>query len=93
MTFNDSEEEEGPTSEKAGCSTESSVRDLDMWLEFQAGQLCTPAFWEELEAIPGIKDQCKFPWKIGASFYVPEVQIRASPEQGFTTSLAPPEFE
>ena len=60
-----------------------------MWLEFQAGQLGTPAWWEELEAIPCIKDQCKFAWKIRVSFYVPEVQIRASPEQGFTMPLAP----
>ena len=89
MTFGDSEEEEGPTREEAGCSTEPSVGDLDTWLEFQVGQLGTPVWWEELEAIPGIKDQCKFAWKIRASFYVPEVWIRASQEQGFTMPPAP----
>ena len=89
VTFNDSEEEKGPTREEAGCLAEPSIGDLDTWLEFQVGQLGTPAWWEELEAIPGIKDWCKFAWKIRASFYVPEVWIRASPEQGFTMPLAP----
>ena len=89
VTFNDSEDEKGPTREGACCLTEPSVGDLDMWLEFQVGQLGTPTWWEELGAIQGIKDQCKFAQKIRASFYVPEVQIRASPEQGFTMPLAP----
>ena len=44
VTFNDSEEEKGPAREEAGCSTEPSVGDLDMGLEFQAGQLGTPAW-------------------------------------------------
>ena len=60
-----------------------------MWLEFQAGQLGTPAWWEELAAVPGIEDQCKFAQKIRASFYVPEVQLRASLEWGYTVPLAP----
>ena len=68
VTFDDSKEEKGPTREEAGCLTEPSVGDLDTWLEFQAGQLGTPAWWEELEAIPGIKDQCKFAQKIRVSF-------------------------
>ena len=53
------------------------------------GQLGTPTWWEELGVILGIKDQCKFAQKIRASFYILEVWIRASPEQGFTAPLAP----
>ena len=63
--------------------------DLEMWLEFQAGQLGTPIWWEELGAVPGIEDRHKFMWKIRASFYVPEVWLRASPECGYTAPLAP----
>ena len=68
---------------------EPSVGDLETWLESQAGQLGTPMWWEELGAVPGIKDRCKFTWKIRASFYIPEVWMRASPEQGYTVPLAP----
>ena len=62
--------------------------DLEMCLEFQAGQLGTPTWWEELGAVPGIEDQRNFMQKIRASFYVPEVQLRMSPECGYTASLA-----
>ena len=89
MTFNDPEIKRGPGGEEAGYSIEPSVADLEMWLEFQAWQLGTPAWWEGLEAITGIKDPCKFAQKIRASFYIPEVQIRASLEQGYTAPLAP----
>ena len=89
MTFNDPEVEKGPEGEKAGCLTDPSVMDVEMWLEVQAWQLGTPAWWEELGAIPGIKDLHKFAQKIRASFYIPEVQMRASLEQGYTTPPAP----
>ena len=69
--------------------TEPSVADIEMWLEFQAQQLGTPTWWEELGAIPGIKDLHKFAQKIRASFYIPEVWMRASLEQGYTAPLAP----
>ena len=39
---------------------EPSVNNLEMWLEFQAKQLGTPAWWKELGAVPGIEDGCKF---------------------------------
>ena len=63
--------------------------DLETWLEFQVGQLGTPTWWGELVAVPGIKDRHKFTWKIRASFYVPEVHLRASQEQVYTTPPAP----
>ena len=88
MSFHDAEDEEVLIKEEASCSTEPSIGDLEMWLEFQAGQLGTPAWWEELGAVLGIEDCCKFAQKIRASFYVPEVQLRASPEWGYTVPLA-----
>ena len=48
-----------------------------------------PMWWGELAAVPGIKDSCKFAQKIRASFYVPEVCLRVSLEQVYTTPPAP----
>ena len=42
---------------------------LETWIEFQVGQLGTPAWWEELGAVPGIEDQHEFTQKIRVSFY------------------------
>ena len=67
---------------------EPSVEDLETWLEFQAGQLGTPTWWEELGAVPGIEDWCKFAQKIRTSIYVPKVWLRASPERGYAAPLA-----
>ena len=68
-------------------------RALHWWsrdvVEFQAGQLGTPTWWEEQGAMLGIEDWCKFAQKIRASFYVPEVQLRESLEWGYTVPLAP----
>ena len=81
--------QEGPCKRRNKLLNRASVDDLEMWLEFQAGQLGTPTWWEELGAMPGIEDWHKFAWKIRASFYVPEVQLRASPEWAYTVPLAP----
>ena len=89
VTFNDPEDEKGPAGEGAGYSTEPSVGDVETWFEFQAQQLGTPTWWEELGAIPGIKDLWKFAQKIRASFYILEVWMRVSLEQGYTVPLAP----
>ena len=93
VTINDHKDEKDPAREEAGCSMEPSVSDLETWLEFQAGQLGTPAWWEELGAVPGIKVQCKFAWKIRALFYILEVWMRASLEQGVHHASGPLEFE
>ena len=89
VTFHDPEDGKDPAKEEASCMAEPFIGDLEMWLEFQAGQLGTPARWEELGAVPGIWDQCKFAQKIRASFYIPEVQMRASPGWGYTVPPAP----
>ena len=79
--------------QEAICLIGPSVDDLEMWLEFQAGQLGTPAWWEELGTMLGTEDQRKFAWKIRASFYVLAVWLRASLEQGYTVPPATQEFE
>ena len=89
VSFHNPEDEEVPIKGEAGCSTEPSIDDLEMWLEFQAGQLGTPAWWEELGAMLGIQDQCKFAQKIRVSFYVPEVWLRVCAEWGYTVPPAP----
>ena len=65
------------------------IKDLELWLDQQADQLDTPTWWEELKAVPGITDLCKFARKIRASFHVLEIQSRASPDQGYSTPPAP----
>ena len=60
MSFYDPPNVEDPVKEEASSSTESSVDDLETWLEFQVGQLGTPTWWEELAAVPGIEDRHKF---------------------------------
>ena len=89
MSFHDPQNDKDPVKEEASCLTEPSVDELETWLEFQAGQLGTPVWWEELGAVPGIVDRHKFTWKIWVSFYVLEVQLRASPEWGYTAPLPP----
>ena len=42
--------------EEPSYSMEPSVDDFKTWLESQAEQLGTPKWWEELGAVPGIKD-------------------------------------
>ena len=89
VSFHDPDNIKDPVKEEASNLTEPSVDDLETWLEFQAGQLGTPAWWEELGAVPGIEDRHKFIWKIRASFYVPEVCLRVSPDQVYTAPPAP----
>ena len=70
-------------------STEPSVSDVETWLEWQANQLGTPAWWTELQAILGIRDPQKLAQKIRASFYIPEVRMRTLLEPGYTAPPAP----
>ena len=44
--------------------SEPSVSDVETWLEGQAKQLGTPAWWPELKAIPGVTDPQKLACKI-----------------------------
>ena len=69
--------------------TKLAIRDLEALLEHQAGQLGTPTWWRELEAVQDIEDPCKFAQKIWASFYVPEVRSWTNPSQLFSMPPAP----
>ena len=89
VSFHNPNDVKDPVKEEANCLMEPSIDDLEMWLEFQAGQLGTPTWWEELGAVPSIEDRHKLVWKIRASFYVLEVWLRVSPEWGYTAAPAP----
>ena len=82
-------EGEDTTTVKEPVTVELTTEDLETWLEHQAGQLGTPTWWRELEAVPDIENPHKFARKIWASFYVPEVQSRMNPGQPFSTPPAP----
>ena len=68
---------------------EPSVLDVETWLEWQARQLGTPILVGRIQSILGIRDLQKFAQKIRASFYIPEVRIRASLEHEYTEPPAP----
>ena len=70
-------------------SVKLPIKDLELWLDLQADQLGTPAWWEELKAIPGITDLCKFARKICTSFCIPEIWSRVSPDQSYSAPPAP----
>ena len=89
VSFHDPPNMKDPVKEEASSWMEPSVDDLETWLEFQAGQLGTPMWWEELAAVPDIEDRHKFARKIRASFYVPDICLRVSPEQVYTAPPAP----
>ena len=77
------------TTVKEPVTVKPTAEDLETWLEHQVGQLGTPTWWRELEAVPDIENPHKFARKIQASFYIPKVQSRMNPGQPFSTPLAP----
>ena len=80
---------EDATTVEEQIAVEPTIEDLETWLEHQAGQLGTPTWWRELEAIPDIKNPHKFARKIRASFYVTEVRSWMNQGQPFSTPPAP----
>ena len=89
VTFRNPEVEASPEGDIEDYSTEPSVLDVETWLEWQAQQLGTPAWWMEIRAILGIRDLQKLVQKIRASFYIPKVRMRASLESEYITPPAP----
>ena len=55
VTFRNPEAEMSSERDTKNYSTEPSVSDMETWLEWQANQLGTPAWWTELQAIPGMR--------------------------------------
>ena len=82
-------EDEDLVIERREPSNELPIKDLELWLEYQADQLGTPTWWGELKAIPDVVDLCKFARKVRASFHIPEIQSQASPNQGYSAPPAP----
>ena len=89
MTFREPEVEPNSKGSVEDSLLEPSVSELETWLEWQAQQLGTPAWWSELKAILGVKDPCKLTHKIQASSYIPEVRMRALLEQEYTVPPTP----
>ena len=59
MTFREPEVKPNSEGSVEDYSPEPSVADVETWLEWQAHQLGTLAWWSELMAILGIKDLSK----------------------------------
>ena len=89
MTFCELAVKLDPKGVEENYPPEPSILDIEMWLEWQACQLSTPCWWEELRAILGVKDLQKLACKIRASFSIPEVRTRTFPGQKYTVSPAP----
>ena len=89
VTFRNPKAELSSERDTKDYSTEPSFSNIETWLEWQAKQLGTPTWWTELLAIPGIRDPWKLAQKIRASFYIPEVRMRALLEPGYTMPPAP----
>ena len=88
MSFRDPENEDS-VAEGRNPLAKPSVNDLEMWLEYQVRQLGTLMWWGKFEAVPGIADLHKFTRKIRVSFYIPEVQSRMFPEEGYSMPPVP----
>ena len=77
------------THSRQGYLPELSIKNYELWLEWQVHQLDTPHWWEELTALPEAGDIKKLPQKICTSFDVPAVQCEALRNQDYTAALAP----
>ena len=93
VTFRNLEVETSSEGGTESYCTEPCVSDMETWLKWQANQLGTPAWWMELQAIPGIRDPQKLAQKIRALFYIPKVRMRTLLEPGYTTPPAPRSFD
>ena len=89
MTFREPEVELNSEGRVEDHSLEPSVSDVETWLEWQAQQLGTPTWWSELKAILGVNNPQKLARKIRASFYIPEVRMRAFLEEKYTAPPTP----
>ena len=70
--------------QRGSILSEPSIENYEKWLEWWAWQLDNPHWWEELTAIPDVKDVLRLAWKIWASFEVPSVRMEALEGQPFT---------
>ena len=73
------------TIDRPGYPPEPSIKNYELWLGWQAHQLYTPHWWEELTAIPEVGDLKELAQKICASFDIPAVRCEALQNQDYTT--------
>ena len=66
-----------------------SIKNYDLWLEWQACQLDPSHWWEDLTAIPEVGDIKKLAQKNHTSFNVPMVQYGDIKNQDYTAPPAP----
>ena len=76
------------TRDRQGHPLEPSIKNYELWPDWQACQLDMPHWWEELTAIPEAGDPKKLTWKIKASFNIPAVRCKALQNQDYTGTLA-----
>ena len=89
VTFREPEVEPNSEGGVGNYPSEPAVSDMETWLEWQAYQLSTPAWWSELTVILGVEDLQKLACKIRASFSIPKVRMRTHLEQKYTAPPAP----
>ena len=90
VTFREPEVEPNSKGGAEDYPLEPPISDVETWLEWQACQMSTPAWWAELTAILGVKEPWKLAHKIQASFSIPKVRMGAFPEQEYTMPPLPP---
>ena len=79
----------GSAQHRQNIPLEMSIENYEKWLEWQAQQLDTPHWWEELIAIPDMKDIQRLAQKVWASFEVPSVRMEALEGQLLTAPPVP----
>ena len=77
------------TGDRQGYLLEPLIKNYKLWLDWQACQLDTPHWWEELTTIPEVGDLKKLALKICASFDTPAVRCEALQNHDYTAPLAP----
>ena len=74
---------------RMGDLPETSIKNMEVWLNWQACQLDTPHWWGELATIPDVEDPSKLAQKIPASFLILVVRCEALLNQDYTMPPAP----
>ena len=63
---------------------EPSIRNIEIWLNWQACQLDMPHWWVEPTSIPNVENPKRLTWKICTSFLIPAVRCETFPGQAYT---------
>ena len=68
---------------------EPSVRNVEVWLDWQACQVDTLHWWVEFTTIPDVENPKRLAWKIHASFVILLVGCETFPGQEYTVPPSP----